>query len=63
MVQWLGLHVSTAGDMGLIPDPGTKIPICCALQPRKKKIHSLEAGKYPNVHQQLNGPINPDVAT
>ena len=25
-VQWLGLHASTAGDTGLIPGPGTKIP-------------------------------------
>ena len=26
MVQWLGLHVSPAGDMGLIPGWGTKTP-------------------------------------
>ena len=25
-VQWLGLHASTAGGMGLIPGRGTKIP-------------------------------------
>ena len=25
MIQWLGLHTATAGDMGLIPDQGTKI--------------------------------------
>ena len=25
-VQWLRLHASTARGMGLIPDPGTKIP-------------------------------------
>ena len=26
VVQWLRLHISTAGGMGLIPDWGTKIP-------------------------------------
>ena len=26
MVQWLRLHASTAGGMGLIPDQGTKMP-------------------------------------
>ena len=26
MVQWLRLHASTAGDTGLIPGQGTKIP-------------------------------------
>ena len=25
-VQWLGLHASTAGGIGLIPGRGTKIP-------------------------------------
>lgn len=25
-VQWLGLHISTAGDTGVIPDQGTKVP-------------------------------------
>ena len=25
-VQWLGLHASTAGDMGLMLGQGTKIP-------------------------------------
>ena len=34
-VQWLGLHTSTAGGMGLIPGQGTKIPQ--AAQPKKKK--------------------------
>ena len=26
MVQWLRLHASTAGGMGLIPGQGTKMP-------------------------------------
>ena len=26
VVQWLSLQASTAGDMGLIPGQGTKIP-------------------------------------
>ena len=25
MIQWLGLHTTTAGDVGSIPDQGTKI--------------------------------------
>ena len=33
--QWLRLHASTAGDMGSIPDQGTKVPY--AIQKKKKK--------------------------
>ena len=29
-VQWLGLSISTAGGMGLIPGQGTKIPHACS---------------------------------
>ena len=39
VVQWLRLHVSTAGRMGSIPDGGTKIlqdPACHAVRPKKK---------------------------
>ena len=35
-VQWLGLHASAAGDMGLIPGQGTKIP-CLTVWPKRKK--------------------------
>ena len=35
VVQWLGLHTSTAGGTGLIPGLGSKIPQ--ATQPKKKK--------------------------
>ena len=34
-VQYLGLHASTAADVGLIPSQGTKTPY--AVQPKKKK--------------------------
>ena len=36
--QWLRLHTSTAGDMGLIPGLETKIPHA-AWHSRKKKRH------------------------
>jgi len=35
MVQWVGLHASTAGGMGVIPGQGTKI--LYALQQSQKK--------------------------
>ena len=34
MVQWLILHVSNAGGVGLIPDRGTKIPHAPTVQPK-----------------------------
>ena len=34
MVQWLRLHDSSTGVMGLIPGQGTKIPACWD-QPKK----------------------------
>ena len=36
-VQWLRLHASTAGDVGSIPDRGTKIPHAVQWG-RKKKV-------------------------
>ena len=36
-VQWLGLWASTAGDMGLIPGRGTKIPHAAWHGQKKKK--------------------------
>ena len=38
MVQCLGLHASSAGGMGSIPDPGTKILPVVRLAPPQKKI-------------------------
>ena len=37
MVQWLGLGVSTAGDAGLIPGQGSKIPWATWHNQKKKK--------------------------
>ena len=37
MVEWLGLHTSTAGDLGLIPGWGTKIPQDMWRGQKKKK--------------------------
>ena len=36
-VQWLRLHISTAGDMGLIPGEGTRIPQATWHGQKKKK--------------------------
>ena len=42
MVQWLSYHTSKSGDMGLIPDLGTKIPhVLWHGQKIKKKIFFL----------------------
>ena len=37
VVQWLELHASTAGDMGLIPGQGTKILHAVQRGQKKKK--------------------------
>ena len=39
-VQWLGLHTSTAGNPGLIPGQGTKIPAKRAICGQKKRCES-----------------------
>ena len=36
-VQWLGLHASIAGGMGLSPGRGTKIPQAVGCSQKKKK--------------------------
>ena len=35
MVQWLGLWASTAGDTGVIPGGGAKIPRVASLKQKK----------------------------
>ena len=42
MVQWLGLHTSTAGSPGLIPGRGTKILQAVHLDQKKKKKTDIE---------------------
>ena len=42
MVQWLGLHASTAGSPGLIPGRGTKILQAVHLTKREKKKPDIE---------------------
>ena len=37
VVQWLGLHASTAGGMRLIPGRGTKMPHAASAAKKKKK--------------------------
>ena len=44
VVQWLGLHVFTAKDMGSIPAWGTETPQ--AVQPKKKKTTHNEIHTY-----------------
>ena len=43
MVQWLQLHTSTAGGMGLIPGRETKIPNAKNKQNKQKKKEEIEA--------------------
>ena len=40
VVQWLRLHVSTSGGMGLIPGWGTKITHAAGRGQKKKKNHN-----------------------
>ena len=47
MVQWLGLHASTAGGMGAIPGQGTKI-LYALQQSLKKKIQTATTKKQMN---------------
>ena len=44
MVQWLGLHSSTAGGTGSIPGQGTKIPLAAlhGKEKEKKVSHKQE---------------------
>ena len=42
--QWLRLHASTAGDMGSIPDQGTKVPY--AIQNKKKKKSTIHLNSF-----------------
>ena len=52
MVQWLGLHASNAGDMGLIPGWGTKTPK--VLQPKKKrKKEKREQNRLTDIENRL----------
>ena len=46
MVQWLRLHTSNAGGVGLIPGQGTKNPF--AVQPKKKKKMNIGLKKKTN---------------
>ena len=40
VVQWLGLHTSSAGSTGSTPDWGTKIPhvVQCGQKKKKKEM-------------------------
>ena len=52
VVQWLRLHASTAGDMGLIPGRGTKIPHAAGhSHKRKKKNKEGNSDTYYNVDE------------
>ena len=45
MVQWLGLHASTAGGTGLMPGQGTKI-LQVTWQGQKKKKKKRAGNKF-----------------
>ena len=42
-IQWVGLHVSTAGGMGLIPGQRTNIPHAVRAAATEKELGSLRA--------------------
>ena len=46
VVHWLRLCTSTAGDMGVIPDRGTKIPHAVRHSQKKKKKRKKEIGQH-----------------
>ena len=58
VVQWLGLHASIAGGMGLIPGWETKI-LHAAVRPKKKKINTMvtpsKLGKEGNFLNLMKG--------
>ena len=45
VVQWFRLHASNAGDMGLIPGPGTKSPHATQPKYKIKKIFNYPVQK------------------
>ena len=45
-VQWLGLCASTAGDLGSIPDQGTKIPYAIQKKEEKKKKYTIHLNSF-----------------
>ena len=46
MVQWLRLHASDAGDVGLIPGQGTKIPHAMGRGQKEKKNQGPVQAEY-----------------
>ena len=56
VVQWLGLHASTAGGMGSIPGQGTKILYATQHGQKKKKnkqINNKRVGTSPDIFAYL----------
>ena len=51
LVQWLGLHASTAGGMGSIPGWGTKVP--CAVWHGQKIFKNKKIKKKKNKFSPL----------
>ena len=45
MVQWVGLHTSTAGGTGSIPGQGTKIPHASQTKKKKNMLTSKRKSK------------------
>ena len=50
-VQWLGLHVSNAGSMDLIPGQGTKI-LCATRYSQEKKKKTLFQTQITNLRNE-----------
>ena len=50
VVQWLRLHISNAGAVGLIPGWGTNIPPASQHKQKKKKKKSFKEIQLKNAH-------------
>lgn len=53
VAQWLGIHTSAAGDQGLLPGLGTKIPQATWCGPLKKQTKTLDKSRA----FRNNGPL------
>ena len=59
MVQWLTLHAFNAGDTGLIPGQGIKVPHAVWCGQKKKKLEKIQdnrrdtevAGDWSNIKE------------
>ena len=54
MVQWLRLHAANAGDVGLIPGQGTKIPHVAQCGQNTKRKKNLSCNAFSKINAKKN---------